>query len=210
MDDGLIPTTINSPRRPVEPRGVCPDAGFPKSSDVRLGTNAKFADFPEVGDALEDCRLVAELGCGASGQAFLAQQEASADRPIVLKITTAAAREEHLNLARLQHTHIMPLYWISALPHRGLRVLAMPYLARTTLAGLLNRMEEFPRESWSGQQVFEILQDDEALMPVRIAVQEQTAEGLKGSSWVDFVVNLGQTLAQALAYPISAIFSTSI
>src|SRR5262249_44273178 len=67
------------------------------------------SDAPDVGDTLENCRLVAELGYGSSGKAFLARQPALADRPIVLKVTNVT-HEEHLNLARLQHTHIMPLY----------------------------------------------------------------------------------------------------
>jgi hypothetical protein len=56
---------------------------------------------------------------------------------MVLKVTADEALDEHLNLARLQHTHIMPLYWASTLPDRRLRVLTMPYLARTTLARLI-------------------------------------------------------------------------
>ncbi len=157
------------------------------------------SNFPEVGDVLENCRLIAVLGYGSSGRAFLARQPALADRCIVLKVSKNVT-EEHLNLARLQHTHIMPLYWASTHPHNGLRVLAMPYLAKTTLAGLLARLASAPIECWDGQRVFAELHNDQDELPVRIPPQEHSAQILKHSSWVDFVLRLGRTLAEALAF----------
>src|SRR5262245_33382221 len=65
--------------------------------------------FPAAGEELGDFRLVAELGRGAQGRVFLATQPALADRPVVLKLAPRATGE-HLALARLQHTHVVPLY----------------------------------------------------------------------------------------------------
>src|SRR5471030_2727768 len=98
--------------------------------DSRHSRSKFFAAYPQVGDVVENCRLVAELGYGASGRAFLAQEIVLASRPVVLKIA-AAHDEEHLNLARLQQTHIMPLFWARTLYPEELRVIAMPYLAKT-------------------------------------------------------------------------------
>lgn len=157
------------------------------------------SDGIDVGDMVENCKLVARLGIGSSGRAFLAQQPALADRWIVLKVTTNT-HEEHLNLARLQHTHIMPLYWASTQPYGGLRVLAMPYLAKTTLSALLKRLASTPIENWSGERVYRELQCDQEGLPVQIPVQEHLTQNLMQSSWVTFVLRMGQTLAEALAF----------
>src|SRR4051812_3276570 len=58
-----------------------------------------------VEDRLGDFDLLDELGRGAEGRVYLARQRTLADRRVVLKVTECAG-EEHINLARLQHTHI--------------------------------------------------------------------------------------------------------
>jgi eukaryotic-like serine/threonine-protein kinase len=179
---------------------ISPISGWRRQDGSASGTTLDSSRGLAVGDRLVDCHLVAELGRGASGQVFLAHQESLGDRPIVLKVTYASSRLEQLNLARLQHTNIMPLYWAIALPDEGWQVMAMPYLARTTLARLLVRMEHAPRTKWTGQQVFEVLAADQAVMPHQIAVQAHPAEILCRSSWVEFVARMGHTLAEALAY----------
>src|SRR5262249_29905878 len=133
--DQELPATANL--RPLfgDPDGVPAATGHIKGPAFRLERKPGAGLFPEVGESLEGCRLIAELGRGASGRAFLAQQMTLSDRPLVLKVT-AGLRQEHLNLARLQHTHIMPLYWATKLHIENLYVLAMPYLARTTLSDL--------------------------------------------------------------------------
>ena len=184
------------------------DRGDPGDHDVddpgttlnlRGATPCSLHGSNEVGDVVENCRLVAKLGYGSSGQAFLAQEIGLADRPIVLKIAVDD-RQEHLNLARLQHTHIMPLFWARTLYPCALRVLAMPYVAKTTLADLIRSLASAPISAWTGQRVFAVLQEDQDDLPIRITVDENHAQILKQSTWVDFVVRMGQTLAEALAY----------
>ena len=77
------------------------------------------AEFPEAGDVLAGFRLLAELGRGALGRVFLAAQTDLANRPVVLKLTPCGG-EEHLTLARLQHTHIIPINGVQDDPARGL------------------------------------------------------------------------------------------
>jgi hypothetical protein len=79
-----------------------------------------------VGDRVGEFRLLAELGRGAAGGVFLASQPELSDRSVVLKITPLAG-QEHLSLARLQHTHIVPLYTAFDDPQRKIRVLCMPF-----------------------------------------------------------------------------------
>ena len=93
--------------------------------------------FPVAGDSVGGFRLLAVLGRGVRGRVFLAAQPALASRLVVLKLTPRDGRE-HLSLARLQHAHIVPLYWVQDLPDRDLRVMCMPYLGGTTLAHVMN------------------------------------------------------------------------
>src|SRR5258708_5285746 len=83
--------------------------------------------FPQVGEVLGEFRLLAELDRGARGRVFLASQSSLADRPLVLKITPRDGQEQ-LALARLQHTHIVPLYFVQEFPSPNLRVSCMTYL----------------------------------------------------------------------------------
>ena len=103
------------------------------SCDRLLWPLSRATDFPEVGEQLGPFRLLSELGQGASGKTYLAVEPALADRLVVLKIIPGD-QEEHLSLARFQHTHIIPLFSEQTFPDRGLRALCMPYLGGTSLA----------------------------------------------------------------------------
>ncbi len=59
--------------------------------------------------------MIRELGRGALGRVFLATQPSLSDRLLAVKIT-ARRGEEHLSLARLQHTNIVPLYLVQDFP----------------------------------------------------------------------------------------------
>jgi serine/threonine protein kinase len=100
-------------------------------------------DYPGVGDRLGEFDLLAELGRGRRGQVYLARQPALADRPVVVKLTPRVDAE-HLSLARLQHTHIVPLYAAHDDPARRLRVLCMPFFGGATLAHTLARLGPTP------------------------------------------------------------------
>jgi len=89
---------------------------------------------PEVGSQFEGFQLLAELGRGAFGRVFLAQQNELAGRLVALKISTDLFHESQ-TLAQLQHTNIVPIY--SAHRADPFQALCMPYLGSTTLADLL-------------------------------------------------------------------------
>ena len=66
-------------------------------------------EFPEAGQTIAGFHLVEELGRGAFARVFLARERQLADRPVALKVTRRGSREPQ-TLARLQHTHIVPVY----------------------------------------------------------------------------------------------------
>jgi serine/threonine protein kinase/transposase len=94
------------------------------------------APFPEVGQTIAGFRLVEELGRGSFARVFRAEEGPLANRSVALKVARAGSREPQA-LARLQHTHIVPIHSYLTDPATGLHLLCMPYLGRTTLADVL-------------------------------------------------------------------------
>jgi serine/threonine protein kinase/Flp pilus assembly protein TadD len=189
---------------PAEPEALL--ARFPRWREAlavlldchQLLEGAAGPRFPACGEALGGFVVLEELGRGGRGRVFLATQAALAGRPVVLKMTPRGGGE-HLSLARLQHTHIMPLYAAHDDPGRGLCILCMPYLGRVTLARLLDALPVGPGASRSGRQILEVLdaaQDDSLPGPVRGPVRPLLAR----ASFVQAVCWVGACLADALHY----------
>ena len=93
--------------------------------------------FPEVGQTIAGFFLVEELGRGSFARVFLAEERQLSDRPVALKVARTGSREPQL-LARLQHTHIVPVHSYRTDPATELHLLCMPYFGRVTLARLLS------------------------------------------------------------------------
>ena len=97
-------------------------------------------EFPEAGETIGGFRLIEELGRGSFARVYLAHERLLADRPVALKVATAGSREPQ-TLARLQHTHIVPVHSYRVDQITGLHLLCMPFFGRTTLAGVLAEPE---------------------------------------------------------------------
>src|SRR6185436_6995221 len=93
---------------------------------------------------------------GGQGRVFLATQPSLSDRPLVVKLTRRSG-EEHLSLARLQHTHIVPLYLVQDFPEENLRALCMPYLGGTSWSRLLDDLKADRQRQRSGRRIVELL-----------------------------------------------------
>jgi serine/threonine protein kinase/tetratricopeptide (TPR) repeat protein len=109
---------------------------------------------PEVGSNFLNFRLVADLGRGAFGRVFLAQQSDLAGRYVALKIATDLFTESQ-TLAQLQHTNIVPIY--SAHRADPFQALCMPYLGSTTLADVLRSFDRLPSLPVSGKALVSTL-----------------------------------------------------
>ncbi len=154
--------------------------------------------FPAVGETWGGFHLLAELGRGAQGRVFLATQPDLAGRPVVLKLTPCTGGE-HLSLARLQHTAIVPLYFVQDDPARNLRVLCMPYFGGLTLARLLEELRDVPLPRRTGGHILKALDRAQAeglLLPGRGPARQFLAR----ASYVQAVCWLGAALADALEY----------
>jgi len=156
--------------------------------------------FPKVGETLGEFRLLAELGRGGQGYVFLACQPSLADRPMVLKITACDDGREHLSLARLQNTHIVPLYSVETFPQRNVRVLCMPYFGNATLNQILDRVQDVPLSQRTGQHLLDALGKIQENVPVRLPSRGPIRQLLSKATYVQAICWIGSFLADALHY----------
>ncbi len=100
---------------------------------------ASIESFPVAGDAFGDFRIIEPLGEGKFSRVYLTQQGELAGRRVVLKVSGELWSESE-KLARLQHTHVVPVYSV----HRvgPLQAICMPFLGRDTLDKVLRRERE--------------------------------------------------------------------
>ena len=152
-----------------------------------------------TGPILDDFHSLAELGHGAQGRVFLARQLSLGDRPVVLKVTARHGRE-HLSLARLQHTHIAPLYWVHDDPARDQRILCMPFFGTVTLAELLSALKDKPPSERSGKDLLEVLDGAQAKLLVDLPGQGPARPFLARATFPQAMCWIGGCLADALQY----------
>lgn len=151
---------------------------------------------PEAGQTMAGFRLVEELGRGAFARVFLAEERELADRPVALKVTWTGSREPQ-TLARLQHTHIVPVYSYRADPVSGLHLLCMPYLGRVTLADVLG--EPSVREARTGADLLAAI---DRLQPPDASLTERpvSRSNLQSRSYAKAIAWWGARLAEALQH----------
>jgi serine/threonine protein kinase/tetratricopeptide (TPR) repeat protein len=164
-----------------------------------LGPRRPAPQFPAAGESLGDFLLLAELGRGVHGRVFLASQLSLGDRPVVLKLTSCDA-SEHLSLARLQHTNIVPLYSVQDHAARGLRALVMPYFGGTTLARLLESMRPTLPANRTGQDLLSALNETRAAEPLIAPTRRAPRPALAETNYAHAICWIGAGLADALQY----------
>jgi serine/threonine protein kinase/Flp pilus assembly protein TadD len=164
-----------------------------------LGLAPRVPRFPGVGETLGEFRLLGELGRGGRGRVYLAEQTFLAGRLAVLKLIPLAD-QEHLKLARLQHTHIVPLYSVRDFPERNLRSLCMPCLGGVTMEQLLRGLRGVPPEKRTGRSVLEALEARAANPRMFWPARGPNRRFLERASYVQAVCWVGVCLADALHY----------
>jgi len=163
-----------------------------------LGTATLAPRFPSPGEQLDEFLLLSELGRGAQGQVYLATQTSLANRPVVLKLGPSGS-SEHLCLARLQHTHIVPLYSAHEFPDRFLTGFCMPYFGGTPLATILDRLEEPAPRTRTGRDLLDILRRVESDLEAGLT-RSPALTFFDHASATETVCWIGACLADALQY----------
>lgn len=164
-----------------------------------LEPGAPARDLLAAGAWLGESRLLAELGRGAQGRVFLATQPALANRAVVLKVVPLAS-QEHLSLARLQHTHIVPVYSVHDDSERSLRALCLPYFGGATLDRVLTALRPWPPARRTGQQLVAVLTEAQAKAAVPLPVQGPACCFFDTASYAEALCWVGACLAEALQY----------
>lgn len=152
--------------------------------------------FPKIGQTYGEFEIVEEIGRGGQGRVYLAVQPDLADRQVVLK-ASAQHGSEHLSLARVQHTNIVPLYFARDDHERNLRVFCMPYLGRMTLAHLIWSQRNTPMQERSGKAALAFL---EKSGPTSGRRATSCRAFLERATYVEAVCWFGAALADALHY----------
>lgn len=163
-----------------------------------LGTPKPALKFPSAGEQLGEFHLLSKLGQGAQGQVYLATQTTLANRPAVLKLSRSGS-SEHLSLARLQHTHIVPLYSAHEFPEHGLTGFCMPYFGGTTLATILSSLEQPTPRTRTGRDLLDILKRVETDLETNLAPGPALTFFDRASA-TETVCWIGACLADALQY----------
>lgn len=98
--------------------------------------------WPEPGENVGDLFLIRQLGSGSFSRVFLAEEENTGDRDVVVKFTWDTLREA-CTLGPLDHPNVVPVWSAQADPQLQLNVLRMPFLGEATLQDLLTKA--FPK-----------------------------------------------------------------
>jgi tetratricopeptide (TPR) repeat protein len=117
----------------------------------------------------------------------------------VLKLTPADALE-HLSLARLQHTHIVPLHSVQDFPERQSRAICMPYFGGAALDRLLGAMRDTPPALRAGRDFAGVLARLQADQPLAPPPRGAAWDDLMRASYTRAVCWMGGCLADALQY----------
>ena len=195
-----------------------PDAGTARPSHTSVDTPLPIADtptdqlfngsksprtridpvdraIPEPGQVYAGFRLLCELGRGAFGRVFLAEQIDLADRKVALKVSPRLAGEVR-TLARMQHTNIVPVYSSHRVP--PFTALCMPFFGATTLAGVLSDLVTGLRPT-SGQAIADSVRRRRVAAATTSAPSPAMAV-LESSSLENAVLWIGERLADGLAH----------
>jgi serine/threonine protein kinase/predicted Zn-dependent protease len=177
--------------------GSATTTGQIDSSSIGPSHLSQTLPFPEAGQTIAGFYLVEELGRGAFARVFLARERQLADRPVALKVTCKPSREPQA-LARLQHTHIVPVHSHRVDPATGLHLLCMPYFGRVTLARLLSELRETenPNGATLVQALDRLAEPEEEISHRRSACRI----ALASRSFAQAIAWWGARLAEALAH----------
>ncbi len=182
------------PRGPRDPR---PDRAGPDEHLHRASRRNGAVRSRRPAQTIAGFRLVEELGRGAFARVFLAEEQHLADRPVALKVTRTGSREPQ-TLARLQHTHIVPVYSYRTDPATGLHLLCMPYLGRVTLSQIL--LDPAIRSARSGADLSGCWTASQPPEGRRGTIAPRAAQALGRRTYARAIAWWGARMAEALEH----------
>ncbi|HZW34491.1 MAG TPA: protein kinase, partial [Isosphaeraceae bacterium] len=119
---------------------------------------------PRPGDELAGFRIIRELGRGAFARVYLAEEVHLGRRLVAIKVSRPEGDEPQI-LARLQHTHIVPVHSVCDDPQSGLRILCMPFFGGANLAQVLDAAGGLATTEHAGRSLVEALDQISRSLP---------------------------------------------
>lgn len=151
---------------------------------------------PKPGDVLLGFELGEEIGRGSFSRVFRAC-DTTIGRHVVVKVCCSGTHEAHM-LGRLDHENIMPIFSVHRVADSGLNLICMPYIGRTTLYHVLERVW---RAGGLPRRADELVAAARAANAPEDRGDEERACGLlRHETYVDGAVYLGLQIAEALAH----------
>jgi eukaryotic-like serine/threonine-protein kinase len=153
---------------------------------------------PDVGDVIKPgYRVLAELGRGAFGRVYLAEQPDLASRKVAIKISSRLVGEAQ-TLARLQHTHIVPVYAVHRV--RGYQVLVMPYFGGQTLKDVLACARDGQTNREAEPTVRTTVEPVSEALPPRLTQSPPRSAARSSPLSEREVIDIGVAIADGLAH----------
>lgn len=155
------------------------------------------APLPSAGDEIGPYFLVRELGRGAFGCVYLAQQQDLENRLVVVKVSTRVTQEPWM-LARLHHPNIVDIHWHGDVNNGQFQVIVMPFDGGATLSAVLDELRREGRRVRAGQTLLEALDRVSAPERPALAPPRGAREQLGGRAYHQSVAWVVARLADAL------------
>ena len=152
--------------------------------------------WPKVGEQHGDWTILRALGTGRFSRVYLAAEEPTGGRHVVVKFSYLDGAEAR-TLGRLSHSHIVPVLSARRETETALTVVCMPYLGHTTLEHVRDRLWRPPRPQPA--RAAEILDVVRASAPPDNP-PEAPHPFLRQGSYTDGILHLAIALADTLAF----------
>jgi serine/threonine protein kinase/Tfp pilus assembly protein PilF len=153
--------------------------------------------WPEPDTMLLDFHVLGELGRGAFARVYLAEEVPLGRRPVAIKVSMTGA-EEAAMLGKLRHANIVPIYSVQHDPESLASIICMPYLGRTTLAHVVERLYDKTERPARAQEILDCI--GASKWSPDYATPAANDRVLQTARFADGVAHLGAQLAEALAY----------
>ncbi len=148
-----------------------------------------------VGQAIDDFRLLNELGQGAFARVFLAQQ-VSMQRLVALKVSDQKSLESPV-LSQLEHPNIVRVF--DERQVGSMHLMYMQYVPGGSLRDIINRLASIFCGGRNGQQFLKAV-SDKLRSKGETSIQEAANNPVTTLDWASTVAWLGARIADALSH----------
>jgi serine/threonine protein kinase len=150
------------------------------------------------GETFGDFEFIDKLGEGSFGVVYHARQ-VSLERDVALKVTPDFG-EEAKTLARLEHDHIVPIFFQSRDEERQIRMICMPLLPGITLSGILESSKLLEVQHRNGSAMLKMVSMSRATHQVVEISALEYRSALQSASFTEACLMIMANVGDAVAY----------